>query len=352
MNSLKLTDREWRAFKIGDVFDVTLSSGDNQAKKLEDGKFPLVSSGENNNGIVKFIRLGDDKSLLFESNLLTVDMFGLCKVHGYKFYSVSHGRINILTPRIKLSVHKLKFVQVQINNATKGKYTYNYGAFSERIARQLFLLPITTAYAETDTPEPDWKFMEQYIDSLSKVKNSIKLPQKHEITDTRELDEVEWGEWKVSEIFNTMVSGKSKGLNHLEEGGNVPYLGATNRNNGMLTFVKSVEKQQQKGNCIAFIRNVEGSMGYAIYKHEDFIATSDITVAYSDYLNRHTGTFITTIADRVRGKYTFNYKRSDTRLKKETLSLPKTANNTPDWQFMEQYMKRMENNVLDKVVSV
>lgn len=26
------------------------------------------------------------------------------------------------------------------------------------------------------------------------------------------------------------------------------------------------------------------------------------------------------------------------------------ASNTPDWQFMEQYMKRMENKVIDKVV--
>lgn len=40
----------------------------------------------------------------------------------------------------------------------------------------------------------------------------------------------------------------------------------------------------QKGNCIAFIRNGEGSMGYSVYKVEDFIATSDMTLGYNEHL--------------------------------------------------------------------
>ena len=67
----------------------------------------------------------------------------------------------------------------------------------------------------------------------------------------------------------------SKGLNYLEKNDKgISYLGATNRNNGVLEFVKDDEKLKYKGNCIAFIRNGEGSMGYAVYKKEDFIATS------------------------------------------------------------------------------
>ena len=67
-------------------------------------------------------------------------------------------------------------------------------------------------------------------------------------------------------------------------------------------------------------------MGFSIYKAEDFIATSDISVGYSEKLNREIGLFITTVADRIRGKYNFGYKRSDTRLKKEKLKYPKILN--------------------------
>ena len=95
-----------------------------------------------------------------------------------------------------------------------------------------------------------------------------------------------------------MEVGKSKGLNHLEkDDSGISYLGATNLNNGVLCFVKAVDNLVQKGNCIAFIRNGEGSMGYSVYKAEDFIATSDMTLAYSEHINKYTGMFITTIAD-------------------------------------------------------
>ena len=36
-------------------------------------------------------------------------------------------------------------------------------------------------------------------------------------------------------------------------------------------------------------------MGYSVYKVEDFIATSDMTLGYNKHLNRYTGTFITTL---------------------------------------------------------
>ena len=98
----------------------------------------------------------------------------------------------------------------------------------------------------------------------------------------------------------------------------------------------------QRGNCIAFIRNGEGSMGFSIYKSENFIATSDISVGYSENLNREIGLFITTIADRVRGKYNFGYKRSATRLKKEKLHLPIDKNKQPAYDYMENYIKKLE----------
>lgn len=141
----------------------------------------------------------------------------------------------------------------------------------------------------------------------------------------------------------TLIPGKGKGANHLKTAkqGGISYLGATNRNNAVLDFVEPVEGMVQKGNCIAFIRNGEGSMGYAVYKQEDFISTADITLGYAPFLNMYVGFFITTVADKVRGKYVYNYKRSDARLRKELLLLPVDSDGRPDWQYMEQYTKML-----------
>lgn len=158
---------------------------------------------------------------------------------------------------------------------------------------------------------------------------------------TLPLKEKNWQAFFVCDLFR-LETGKSKGLNHLEEDAQgIPYLGATNRNNGVLSFVKPVENLIQRGNCIAFIRNGEGSVGYSVYKREDFIATSDITCGYADFLNEFVGMFITTVADKVRGKYNFNYKRSDTRLRREKLILPVTDDGDPDFEYMELYMRNL-----------
>ena len=84
-------------------------------------------------------------------------------------------------------------------------------------------------------------------------------------------------------------------------------------------------------------------MGYAVYKAEDFIATSDMTIGYSIHLNKYTDTYITTIADRIRGKYNFGYKRNTQRLAKEIITLPATPDGNPDWDYMEAYMRHLES---------
>ncbi len=149
----------------------------------------------------------------------------------------------------------------------------------------------------------------------------------------------------MRDLFPTLVAGKSKGLNHIKKAEmGISYLGATNQNNGVLCFVEYYKDTIQKGNCIAFIRNGEGSMGYSIYKEEDFIATSDITLGYNTHLNKYIGTFITTIADRIRGKYNFGYKRNANRLSKEILTLPADCDGNPDWDYMENYMRNIESD--------
>lgn len=60
MGKISLNDVKWKEFKIEDLFNISLSKGDNQANLLLDGNIPLISSGTTNNGICKFIKTGDE----------------------------------------------------------------------------------------------------------------------------------------------------------------------------------------------------------------------------------------------------------------------------------------------------
>ena len=157
MNFTPLSEKTWRPFFISDLFEVFLPSGDTQADKCEMGDIPLISAGSSNNGVCKLIKCGDEKSKLYDGNLVSVDMFGQAFFHLYKFYCVSHGRVNLLKPRRDLNRYHFMFLCTAINNATKGKFSYNQMCSSKRIARLPIQLPVC------DNGEPDFDYMEAYI---------------------------------------------------------------------------------------------------------------------------------------------------------------------------------------------
>ena len=216
----------------------------------------------------------------------------------------------------------------------------SYGATLTRLRKSRIYLPAT------DKGEIDFAFMSAFMKNVECdiLNSTLSIFRYRTNVNKSKSGGVKWNNFLIRDIFPTLIAGKSKGLNHIKKSDKgISYLGATNQNNGVLCFVNREDSLIQKGNCIAFIRNGEGSMGYSVYKAEDFIATSDMTLGYNRHLNRYTGTFITTIADRVRGKYNFGYKRSASRLSKEVISLPVDNDGFPDWDYMETYMRNIES---------
>lgn len=163
---------------------------------------------------------------------------------------------------------------------------------------------------------------------------------------TMDLKNIKWGEFEIGKLF-TIENCKCSNVSLLQNG-NMPYVGATNRNNGVIKFVKPVDKLITKGNCIAFICDGEGSVGYSIYKNEDFIGSTTVKVGRNKNLNNDIASFIITIADTVRSKYNFGFKRNETHLKKEKILLPLNKNGEPDYFFMEQFIQNKKNEKLTK----
>lgn len=163
------------------------------------------------------------------------------------------------------------------------------------------------------------------------------------------LTDVEWRRFFIKDIF-LIENCKCSKVSSLSLG-DTPYVGATNRNNGVLSFVKKNEEFMTDGNCIAFICDGEGSIGYSIYKGEDFIGSTTVKVGRNEHLNKYNSMFITTISDRVRNKYNFGFKRNEKHLKKEILQLPVDSEGNPNWKFMEDYIKQEQKEIAQKVIS-
>ena len=145
----------WGEFRVGDLFDMSLSKDDIQPKSIIEGNIPLISSGKTNNGIVAYIQ--DDKATIQKANTITVDMFGKAFYQVNPYYCVSHGRVNILTSKFDMNEYIGMFVAIAIEKVSNEKYEFDSMCTGTKLAEDIIKLPITS------TGQPDWQYMEDYM---------------------------------------------------------------------------------------------------------------------------------------------------------------------------------------------
>lgn len=156
----------WKKFPLNQIFIISLSDGDNQAKLLDEGNIPLVSSGKNNNGICKYIEHGDGISKIYKGNVITVDMFGKAFYQPHDFFAVSHGRVNILIPitegpfAVKLNKYIGLFITSCIEERIRANYSFGEMCNSSALAKEEIYLPTNHLGC------PDYVAMEEYIKNI------------------------------------------------------------------------------------------------------------------------------------------------------------------------------------------
>ena len=336
----KLSNLTWKEFYFTDIF--TEIQRGKRIKKADHklGNTPYVSATANSNGIDGF--LGNESGVRRFENCLTLansGSVGSAFFHSYEFVASDH-----ITKLKREGLDKYAYLfMIPIINRLSEKYGFNREINDERIKREKIILPAN------EDGQPDFAFMSSFMQQIEKDILGTTLryfADKQQVTPPHANDKIKWDTFYIRDIF-TIENCKCSKVSGIKEG-NTPYIGATNNNNGVMKFIERKEELITKGNCIVFICDGEGSIGLSIYKHEDFVGTTTVKAGRCPQLNRYIGMFITTVADTVRGKYNFGYKRNEKNLKKETLTLPVTPEGTPDWQYMESYMRHIESQQIVK----
>ena len=151
----------WKKFKVEDLFEIKLSKNDLKIEECNTGNTPLISAGNENNGIVGYINKEDFE--VFPANSITIDMFGKVFVQTKDFCAVSHGRINILIPKYPLSPSTLFFIASVLQREIKDKFDFTNMCTSKKVSKQNILLPVTFSGS------PDWQYMEDYMKEITKL---------------------------------------------------------------------------------------------------------------------------------------------------------------------------------------
>ena len=158
--------------------------------------------------------------------------------------------------------------------------------------------------------------------------------------------------------------------------GCIPFLGATDKNNGVTEYYtldeiestsktgkginEDLERKIFPGNAVCVTNN--GSVGYAYYQSRPFTCSHDVNPLYlkNGEFNYYTGLFIATVIMHDRYRWGYGRKWRPERMNKSKLKLPilrdsnglpiidekKTYSDKgyiPDWNMMESYIKSLKS---------
>lgn len=331
--------KNWEWFRIGDLFSVELSKGDIKYNQANLGNVPLVSAGKTNNGIIGFIdSSGDGIAEVFEGNKITIDMF--CNVYYQKnsFYAVSHGRVNILIPKFKLTKYNALFI-LTIISRDKYKYSYGRAVYSSESAEIRIKLP-------TKNSKVDWDWIENFVKEII----IPKLPKKSfaiwnneqdtspVINQKYSLNTENWKWFNYDKLFQIKGSRTTpiQELKDIHGLGKYPYITTQAVNNGVEGYF---DFHTEDGNVFTVDSAV---LGYCAYQTKKFSASDHVEKLIPKFkCNIYIAMFIVTLINREQYRYNYGRKCSQTKLKRSKIKLPAGKDGEPDFDFMENYIKSL-----------
>ncbi|WP_419918985.1 N-6 DNA methylase [Candidatus Poriferisocius sp.] len=161
-SDLRLTDREWEYFNIGETFAVTLGPYTDKRELIE-GSLPYITRTASNNGVDGFGR--HDTS--YEGNCITIGAEGVVAFYQPDEF-LKGNKVNIIRHE-RMSAGIGIFLVTVMDFAHKGTYNYGYALVKARLERSRIPLPVIKPGL------PDWDFMESYIGKLNYSSNLKKL---------------------------------------------------------------------------------------------------------------------------------------------------------------------------------
>jgi len=343
MSKLKLTDVEWGEFKVKDIFEVTNSKPyhKNNLKITKKG-IPYITRTSFNNGleeIVENINVHKNPKNTISLGAENADFFyqSVEYITGNKMYIIQNDNI---------SKNVGIFLVQSFRNSIKDcGFGYGKGLTGTRFKERIVMLPMDSQ------GQPNWQFMEDYIKQEQKqqVQKIIDYYERKLVElagDVVGLDKVEWKTFRFTEVFQEIQRGKRLTKANQTDGP-TPYISSTSENNGVDAFIGN-ETGIRKFEDVLTLAN-SGSVGSTFYQQFEFVASDHVTALKSDNADKYAYLFLSTVVKRLEEKYSFNREINDTRIKREKLILPADKEGNPNFQYMSDFVKKLE---FDKVQEV
>ena len=329
-----MNTENWKWYYLKDLFRIDTGK-DLIYSELTSGEYPVIGHKAEDNGITTTTVYLNTHRLYDHTKTISLADRGnfYATVQSHDFYVGT--RVKALVAKFNAKLEHLLFLCVLIN---KEQYRFCYGRnCCDRIDAFKIKLPVTP---EGST---DWQYMENFvkdriIPQLPKKSQKIWL-QKYDIKpEKQEKMKLKTDEWKWFEVGNILKCSATKhSIIYNQEEGLIPLVSRSAANNGITAFVDADDKTKNKGNCITI--GAEGL--YAFYQPKDFVSGVKVYTLRHDKMNPYNALFLCVILNKEVYRYSYGNARILDKIMKERIKLPVTPSGTPDWQFMEDYIKSL-----------
>lgn len=157
-----------------------------------------------------------------------------------------------------------------------------------------------------------------------------------------------WKEFRLGDLFSEMYKAEAHVKGELEcydvpSDNTIRFISRTEMNNGCDCYVLNNDLSGiEEGNAIA----IGDTTATCFYQGEDFVCGDHMVICRADWINLHTALFIISILKQEKYKYSYGRAFKMELISNTMLKLPATTDNTPDWGYMEQYIKSLNHKPL------
>lgn len=351
----KIDTSGWKEFRVGELFEklnlrflpnrVFDKASDISEVKSEEFNLPLVNAKHSNNGIMYYGRKHE-----WEYEVLTIDIVADGAASTGDVYAQPQEtgvlyNAYLVKPKAKCVTGLiLFFLSTVIQRCVKDHFGYDNKCTWDKVKHETILLPVDK------TGQPDWAYMESYMANLeAKVAESLTLLQAAKDAEKKKVDTREWGEFRVGELFDIHPTKAYKCTNaELLDNGETHVVVNSAYNNGVGGL--STLKPTEQGNMITFSDTVDANTIF--YQDKPFIGYPHVQGLYPIGIFRKNWTelslkYFATVFRQKALSIGFDYGNKFRRdiAVKLYIFLPVDKTGQPDWEYMEEYMRKVEERV-------
>lgn len=337
MSELKLTDRSWQCFSVKNIFDIFTGALLNK-EIVDEGNIPRITATDLNNGIALFTSSISNKNFRTFSNFISISFLGSVF---YQPYTVSLDmKIHGIRPKyIELNKYIAHFLIPLIKKFTF-KYTYGYQLSNSVLESQKIMLPID------ENGQPDWQFMEKFMRQIEQNKIQTLLKYYKSLNYFGNSGggvfcrtQIKWAVFAIEDVCEILSGVRLTKQDMII--GNLPFVGASDSNNGITAFVANQNSSLDK-NVLGV--NYNGSVVENFYHPYECLFSDDVKrlKIKSENADKYAYLFLKVAILQQKSKYQYGYKFNATRMSRQKIMLPENENGQPNWAYMSQYMQQIE----------